>query len=177
MLGKHWSLSELLTLRFSYVELWAYHSLLSIACWLLCNIHTAHLWTMLCYFWTQRISSSSIWKNFFCCILLYIYASVIFLGKQLNKACGRIVTLLVFWKQMARFFFCFCVPQLYVWVSPFWVRFLHTWLFFHPTIEVVTFHLRGWCMLGVFLLLAFTRLRHECLELLSLCDGMHLCTD
>ena len=31
----------------------------------------------------------------------------------------------------------------------------------HPTIEVVTFRLRGWCLLGVFLLLAFTRLGHE----------------
>ena len=34
-----------------------------------------------------------------------------------------------------------------------------------------------WCMLGVFLLLAFTRLGHECQDLLSPCDGMHVCTD
>ena len=33
---------------------------------------------------------------------------------------------------------------------------------FNPTTGVVTFHLRGWCMLGVFFLLAFTRLGHEC---------------
>ena len=32
-------------------------------------------------------------------------------------------------------------------------------------------------MLGVFLLLAFTRLGHKCQNLLSLCNGMHVCTD
>ena len=48
---------------------------------------------------------------------------------------------------------------------------------FNQTIEVVTFHLHGWCMLGVFLLLVFTRLRHECQVVLSPCDEMHLCTD
>ena len=37
--------------------------------------------------------------------------------------------------------------------------------FFNPTIEVVTFRLRGLCMLGVFLLPAFTRLGHECQDL------------
>ena len=47
---------------------------------------------------------------------------------------------------------------------------------FNPTTEVVTFRLRGWCMLGVFLLPAFTRLRHEYQDLLSPCDGMHVCT-
>ena len=34
--------------------------------------------------------------------------------------------------------------------------------FFIKTVEVVTFRLRGWCMLSVFSLLAFTRLGHEC---------------
>ena len=48
--------------------------------------------------------------------------------------------------------------------------------FLNPTIEVVTFRLRGWCMLGVLLLPAFTRLGHECQDLLSPCDGMHVCT-
>ena len=48
---------------------------------------------------------------------------------------------------------------------------------FNPTIEVATFCLRGWCMLGVFLLLAFTNLGHEQQDLLSLCDRMHVCTD
>ena len=32
-------------------------------------------------------------------------------------------------------------------------------------------------MLGVFLLPPFTHLGHECQDLLSLCDGMHVCTD
>ena len=72
--------------------------------------------------------------------------------------------------------FSFCLPHLYPWVSPCWVRFLRMWLIFNPTIEVVTFHLRGWCMLGVFLLPAFTCLGHEHQDLLSLCDGMHVCT-
>ena len=61
--------------------------------------------------------------------------------------------------------------------SPFWVRFFWMWPFLNPTIEVVTFHLRGWCMLGVLLLPASTGLGHECQDLLSLCDGMHVCTD
>ena len=58
-----------------------------------------------------------------------------------------------------------------------WVRFLHIGSFFNPTTEAVTFCLRGWCMLGVFLLLPFTRQGHECQDLLSLCDGTHVCTD
>ena len=48
---------------------------------------------------------------------------------------------------------------------------------FNPTIEVVIFCLHGWCMLGVFLLLAFTCLGHESQGLLSKHDGMHVCTD
>ena len=48
---------------------------------------------------------------------------------------------------------------------------------FDPTIEVVTFRLREWCMLGVFLLPAFTCLGHECQDLWSSCDGMHVYTD
>ena len=39
---------------------------------------------------------------------------------------------------------------------------------------MVTFRLCGWCMLVVFLLPAFTSLGHECQDLLSLCDGMHV---
>ena len=35
------------------------------------------------------------------------------------------------------------VLQLYLWGSPFWVRFLHVWPFFNPAIKVVTFHLCG----------------------------------
>ena len=74
-------------------------------------------------------------------------------------------------------FFFFCVPQLYLWGSPLWVRFLGMWPFSNLTIEVVMFHLHGWSMLGVFLLPAFTCLGHECQDLLSPCDGMHVCTD
>ena len=40
-----------------------------------------------------------------------------------------------------------------------------------------TIRLRGWCMLGVFLLPAFPRLRHECQNLLSSLDGMNVCTE
>ena len=50
-------------------------------------------------------------------------------------------------------------------------------MFFNPTIKVVTFRLRGWCVLGVFLLPAFTRRGHERQDLLSPCDEMHVCTD
>ena len=50
-------------------------------------------------------------------------------------------------------------------------------LFYNPTIEVVTFRLRAWCMLGVILLPAFIHLGHECQNLLSPCDGMHVCTE
>ena len=38
---------------------------------------------------------------------------------------------------------------------------------FNPTIEVVTLCLRGWYMLGVYLLPAFACLGHECQDLLS----------
>ena len=72
-------------------------------------------------------------------------------------------------------------------VHHFWVRFLHVTVFnpttevfttvFNPTTEVFTFHLHEWCMLGVFLLPAFTHLGHECQDLLSSCDGMYVCTD
>ena len=37
--------------------------------------------------------------------------------------------------------------------------------------------LRGWCVLGVFLLSAFTRLGHERQDFLSPCDEMYVCTD
>ena len=75
------------------------------------------------------------------------------------------------------FFFFFFIPQLDLWGSPFGVRFLSMLPFFSPTMEVVAFHLCRWCMLGVSLLLPFTRLGHECQDLLSPCEGMHMCTD
>ena len=74
-------------------------------------------------------------------------------------------------------FFFFSFPSYISGVHHFWVRFLRMWPFFNPTIEVVTFRLRGWCVLGVFLLPAFTRLGHERQDLLSPCDEMHVCTD
>ena len=64
-----------------------------------------------------------------------------------------------------------------LWSSPFWVTFLCMWPFFNPTNEVVTFCLCGWCMLGAFLLPAFTCLGHECEDLLRPYDGMHVSTD
>ena len=70
--------------------------------------------------------------------------------------------------------------QLELWHLPFLIKkFLNVtiFLFFNPTIEVpvVTFSLRGWCMLGVFLLPVFTRLGHEHQDLFSLCSVV--CTD
>ena len=58
----------------------------------------------------------------------------------------------VFWNSYHQqfFFFFFCIPQLYLWGSPFWVNFVCMWPLFNPTIEVVTFRLCGWCMLGVY---------------------------
>ena len=57
-----------------------------------------------------------------------------------------------------------------------WVRFLRRSPFSNPNFQVVIFRLRGWCMQGVFLLLAFIRLGHGCQNLLSPCDGMHVYT-
>ena len=45
------------------------------------------------------------------------------------------------------------------------------------TIEVVTFHLCRWGILGVFLLLVFTCLGHECQAFLSPYNGMLVCAD
>ena len=82
------------------------------------------------------------------------------------------------WKTLNFFFFFFwAFPSYISGVHHSWVRFLRMWPFFNPTIKVVTFRLRGWCVLGVFLLPAFTRLGHERQDLLSPCDEMHVCTD
>ena len=62
--------------------------------------------------------------------------------------------------------------QLYFRSLPILVRFLHM-----NVLEVVTFHLPGWCMLGMLLLPAFTCPGYECKDLLSRCNGMHVCTD
>ena len=39
---------------------------------------------------------------------------------------------------------------------------IFSYVILNPTIDVVTFRLRGWCMPGLFLLLAFTYLGCEC---------------
>ena len=79
--------------------------------------------------------------------------------------------LLVLWWVLFCFVFglvCFfAFPSYIPGVHHFWVRFLRMWPFFNPAIKVVTFRLRGWCVLGVFLLPAFTRLGHEHQDLLS----------
>ena len=52
--------------------------------------------------------------------------------------------------------------------------------FFNPTIDVVTFCLHQvheWCMLGVFVLPAFTCKGHQCQDLLNPHKEMHACTD
>ena len=75
------------------------------------------------------------------------------------------------------FFFFFGVPQLYLWGSPLLGEIFAYVTVFNPTIKVVKFRLHGWYMLGVFLLPAITHLGHECQDLLSPCDEMHVCTD
>ena len=79
--------------------------------------------------------------------------------------------------------FCVC-DRFVLFVCLFFVClfvYLFVWLFFfNPIIEVVTFRLRGWRMLGMFLfflLPAFTCLGHECEDLWRPCDGKHVCTD
>ena len=84
------------------------------------------------------------------------------------------------------FFFFFCVPSHVYGVHHFWwdfcisrvldqngisqacciIKIYHSGLepsifdhFLDPTIEIVTFHLHGWCMLNVFFLLAFTHMK------------------
>ena len=53
-----------------------------------------------------------------------------------------------------------------------------TFLFFcNPTIKVVTFPSSWREQAGCVLLPVFTCPGHECQDLLSLCDGMHMCTE
>ena len=96
-----------------------------------------------------------------------------------NMSCAMwyVGTAQLSWNGFFFFVFFFAFPSYISGVHHFWVRFLRMWPFFNPTIKVVTFRLRGWCTLGVFLLLAFTCLGHERQDLLSPCDEMHVCTD
>ena len=68
-----------------------------------------------------------------------------------------------------------CLLDIYLGFTSFGENFAYMTVF-NPAITVVTFRLRGRCMLGVFLLPAFTHLGRECQDLLSPCDGMHVCT-
>ena len=75
------------------------------------------------------------------------------------------------------FVFFFCVPSYISGVHHFWGEIFAYVTVFQSNIKVVTFRLRGWRVLGAFLLPAFTRLGHERQDLLSPCDEMHVCTD
>ena len=70
-----------------------------------------------------------------------------------------------------------CSPAISVGFSILDEVFAYVTAFFNPTIEVVTFHLHGWCNVGVFLFPAFSHLEHESQDLLSLFYGMHVCTE
>ena len=125
-----------------------------------------------------------IWKSGLPCLDSHLFL----LGKHFNKyltnlsakCFGRWHDCKQHWAQPL-LFLPLLHSQLYLWGSPFWVGFLHMWpffsFFFYTTIDLVTFCLGGCCMLGVFLLPAFTRLGHECQDLLNPCNGMHVCTD
>ena len=78
---------------------------------------------------------------------------------------------------LAFFFFFLHSPAISLGFTTLGEIFAYVTVFFNPTIKVVTFRLRGWCVLDVFLLPAFTRLGHESQDLLSPCDEMHVCTD
>ena len=95
---------------------------------------------------------------------------------RLNLKIGHIVRLFHYPIKI-HLFILLLRPQLYLWGSPFLVRFLRVRLFVDPTVEVVAFRLRWWFVLGVFLLPVFTSLGHVCQDLMSPCDGMCVCTD
>ena len=110
------------------------------------------------------------------------HESTIFSPMTSGACSGRLAALL--WSRCPSvisltlgYIFFFCVAQFLLWGSPFWGEIFAHVTFFNPTIEVITFCLRGWCMLGVFFLPAFTCLGHECQDLLSLCNGMQVSTD
>ena len=103
----------------------------------------------------------------FTVIILYIYNDSL-IQSSLHNLVHRVTSSSVFPVSGVHHFCCCFVVFFCAYVSVF---------FFNPTIEEVKFCLCELCMLGVFLLLAFTRLGHECQNLLSLCNGMHVCTD
>ena len=103
---------------------------------------------------------------FFFCVLSYISGVHHYYSSSAFPAISLGFTILL----LLRF-------QLYLWGWPIWVRWLHMWPLccccicccccccccFNTTIAVVTFRLRGWYMLSVFSLPAFTRPGCECL--------------
>ena len=88
----------------------------------------------------------------------------VYMSWSTTKACGDLLLLLL--RSPAKSLDLAILVRIFAYVTV-----------FNPTIEVVTFRLRGWCMLGVLLLLVFTRLGHECQDLFGPCDGMHVSTD
>ena len=58
-----------------------------------------------------------------------------------------------------------------------YVTFFIIIIIFYSAIEGITFRLHAQHMHGAFLLPAFTRLGHDCQDLLGPCDGMHVYTD
>ena len=123
-----------------------------------------YLWGSPFFFFCIPSNISGVHHSFFFCIPSY--TSGVHRSSSAFPAVSQGFTILL----ILRF-------QLHLWGQPFWVRLLLMWWFFNPTIEVVTFGLCEWCVLGVFLLPAFTLLGHECQDLLSPCNGMHVCTD
>ena len=81
----------------------------------------------------------------------------------------------VAWFNVISYFFFFCVPTYISGVHHFWWAFCiydsTVFFFLNPIKKVVTFHLCGWFMLGVFLLPAFTHLGREYQDLLSSCNA------
>ena len=79
---------------------------------------------------------------------------------------------------------CVCVFYVCVFVSAFPAlslgfiifgeMFTYLTVFLNPTIEVVTFRLRGWCQ-ECFLFSASILVGHECQDLFSPCDGTRVC--
>ena len=129
----------------------------------------------------KESSINARWKEhfttlfFFFCFVLFCFVLIVLFclfGLRGGGVCLFVCFLGFF------FFFFFAFPSYISGVHHFWVRFLRMWpFFFNPTIKVVTFRLRGSCVLGVFLLPAFIRLGHERQDLLGPCDEMHVCTD
>ena len=69
-------------------------------------------------------------------------------GFLLNLA--QTITFFLVFKSLTDLAPSFLPELVHLYISSCKLGYLFTWLFFNPTIEVVTFCLHGWCMLGVF---------------------------